>query len=76
MAFIDIASSKNWDKIVNEYVKGLKQFKEEQLESKTLGLANVRENERTFQPIVKATQESTQAILASINPTLKAVDKI
>ena len=62
MAFIDIASSKNRDKIVDEYVKGLKQFREEQLENKTLGLARVRENERTFQPIVKATQESTRAI--------------
>ena len=69
MAFIDIASSKNRDKIVDEYVKGLKQFKEEQLESKTLGLARVRENERTFQPIVKATQESTRAITSLLQKT-------
>lgn len=62
MAFIDIASSQNRDKIVNEYVEKLKHFKEEQIENKTQGLARVRENEQTFQPIVKATQESAKAI--------------
>ena len=62
MAFIDIASSQNRDKIVSEYVEKLKHLKEEQIENKMQGLARIRENEQTFQPIVKATQESAKAI--------------
>lgn len=62
MAFIDIPSSKERDRIVADYVETLKNYKEDQIQTKTLGLEKKKANEQTFQPIVKATQDSTKAI--------------
>ena len=78
MSFIDIKDPTKRDEIVADYVATIHRVQQRNEDEKSIGLAKRAELERTFNPIVKATQESTKSIKESLNPIheeLKTVSK-
>ena len=68
MSFIDIKDPKNRDQIVADYVATIRRVQQRNEDEKSAGLARQVELERTFKPIVKATEKSTRAITEHLNP--------
>ena len=78
MSFIDIKDPTKRDEIVADYVATIHRVQQRNEDEKSVGLAKRAELERTFNPIVKATQQSTKSIKESLNPIheeLKTVSK-
>ena len=62
MAFIDIKDPKRRDQIVADYVATIHRVQRRNEDEKSKGLARQAELEKTFSPIVKATEKSTEEI--------------
>ena len=78
MSFIDIEDPKKRDQIVADYVATIHRVQQRSEDEKTVGLAKQAELKRTFNPIVKATEQSTKSIKESLEPIhdeLKAVSE-
>ena len=68
MSFIDIKDPTKRDQIVADYVATIRRVQQRNEDEKSIGLAKKAELERTFNPIVKATEKSTKAITEHLNP--------
>ena len=68
MSFIDIKDPAKRDQIVADYVATIRRVQQRNEDEKSAGLAKQAELERTFNPVVKATQETTRAITEHLNP--------
>ena len=68
MSFIDIRYPKKRDQIVADYVATIKRVQQRSEDEKTVGLAKQVELESTFNPVIKATEQSTRSIQESLNP--------
>ena len=68
MSFIDIEDPEKRDRIVADYVATIRRIQQRNEDEKTVGLTRQAELERTFNPIVKATEKSTRAITQTLNP--------
>lgn len=62
MAFIDIKDPKKRDAIVADYLSTIKHVQQQNEDERTVGLQKDVELEKTFKPIIKATEKSTAAI--------------
>ena len=61
MDFLEM-DRKERDKIVNDYVATLHQLQKQNEDEKTFGLQHRKELERTFNPIIEATKQSTDTL--------------
>ena len=68
MSFIDIEDPEKRDRIVADYVATIRRVQQRSEDEKSVGLAKRAELERTFNPIIKATEQSTKAITQSLDP--------
>ena len=68
MSFIDIKDPKKRDRVVADYVATIHRVQQRSEDEKTVGLAKQAELERTFNPVVKATEQSTRSIKESLEP--------
>ena len=68
MSFIDIKDPKNRDRIFADYVATIHCVQQRNEDEKSADLAKQVELERTFNPIVKATEKTTRAITEHLNP--------
>ena len=66
MAFIDIKDPKKREEIVQDYIKNLKEIHERVENEKVKGLTQRREIAKVFQPIVQATEKSSEKISSEI----------
>ena len=66
MAFIDIKDPKQRDKIVADYLSTIKHIQQQNEDEKVTGLARQVDLEKTFNPVIKATEMSTKAITKEI----------
>ena len=62
MAFIDITDPKKRDAIVADYLSTIKHVQQQNEDERTVGLQKNIELEKTFKPIIVATEKSTAAI--------------
>ena len=62
MAFIDIKDPKKRDAIVADYLSTIKHVQQQNEDDRTVGLQKNIELEKTFKPIIKATEKSTATI--------------
>ena len=62
MSFINIKDPKKRVQIVADYVATIRRIQERNEDEKSTGLAKQAELEHTFQPIIQATEKSTEAI--------------
>ena len=72
MSFLDITDANKRDQIVADYVRTIHNIRDRNEQDKSQGLERKLELEQTFQPVVKATEKSTEEItkhLASLQPT-------
>ena len=70
MAFIDIKDPTKREEIVKDYIKNLREIHEKVENEKVQGLAQSREIAKVFQPVVQATEKSSDQITNEIK-TLK-----
>ena len=68
MSFIDIDDPKKRDQIVADYVATIHRVQQRSEDEKTVGLAKQAELERTFNPIVKASEQWSKSIKESLEP--------
>ena len=66
MAFIDIKDPKERDRFVADYLLTIKNIQQQSEDEKTLGLKRQIDLEKTFNPVIKATEMSTKAITKEI----------
>ena len=66
MAFIDIKDPKQRDKIIADYLSTIKHVQQQNEDEKAIGLARQVDLEKTFNPVIKATEMSTKAITIEI----------
>ena len=66
MAFIDIKDPKQRDKIVADYLSTIKNIQRQNEDEKVIGLTRQVDLEKTFNPVIKATEMSTKAITKEI----------
>ena len=62
MSFINIEDPKKRDQIVADYIATIKRVQQRSEDEKTVGLDKQAQLERTFNPILKATEQSTRSI--------------
>ena len=62
MAFIDIKAPKQRDNIVADYLSTIKHIQQQNEDEKVIGLTRQVDLEKTFNPVIKATEMSTKAI--------------
>ena len=77
MDFLEM-DRKERDKIVNDYVATLHQLQKQNEDEKTFGLQKRETLERTFNPIIEATEKSTDIIKKHLQPIeteLKTINK-
>ena len=67
MSFIDIKDPKKRDEIVADYLATVRRVQQRNEDEKALGLVRQAELEKTFNPIVKATEKSTEAITKALH---------
>ena len=75
MAFIDIKDPKNRDRIVQDYINTKKEFQQKSENDKAEGLQQQIQLEKTYTPLIKATQESTKKITTEIKNTRANVEQ-
>ena len=68
MSFIDIRDPKKRDQIVADYMATIRRVQQRNEDDKSAGLAKQAELENTFNPIVKATEKSTEIITKQLEP--------
>ena len=66
MAFIDIKDPKERDRFVADYISTIKNIQQQSEDEKALGLKRQIDLEKTFNPVIKATEMSTKAITKEI----------
>ena len=66
MSFIDIKDPKERDRIVADYFSTIKHVQKRNEDERAVGLLKQADLETTFNPIIKATEESTKAITKEI----------
>ena len=66
MAFIDIKDPKERDRFVADYISTIKNIQQQSEDEKALGLKRQIDLEKTFNPVIKATEMSTKAITEEI----------
>ena len=66
MAFIDIKDPKERDRFVADYLSTVKTIQQRNEDEKALGLKRQIDLEKTFNPVIKATEMSTKAITKEI----------
>ena len=71
MAFIDIKDPKKRDQIVADYLSTIKQIQQRNEDEKAVGFAREAELEKTFKPIVQATEKASEAITKELKPLQK-----
>ena len=75
MAFIDIEDPKRRDEIVAEYVATIRNVQQRNEDEKAVGLAKQETIEKTFNPIVKSTEKSTEAIVKGLKKINEQIEK-
>ena len=81
MAFIDIKDPKERDRFVADYISTVKNIQQRNEDERALGLKRQIDLEKTFNPVIKATEMSTKAITNEIKnikpprPTLSVPKK-
>jgi len=68
MSFINIEDPKKRDQIVADYLATIKRVQQRSEDEKTVGLDKQAQLERTFNPVIKATKQSTRSIKESLDP--------
>ena len=66
MAFVDIKDPKERDRFVADYISTIKNIQQQSEDEKALGLKRQIDLEKTFNPVIKATEMSTKAITNEI----------
>ena len=66
MTFIDIKDPKERDRFVADYISTIKNIQQQSEDEKALGLKRQIDLEKTFNPVIKATEMSTKAITEEI----------
>ena len=66
MTFIDIKDPKERDRFVADYISTIKNIQQQSEDEKSLGLKRQIDLEKTFNPVIKATEMSTKAITEEI----------
>ena len=66
MTFVDIKDPKERDRFVADYISTIKNIQQQSEDEKALGLKRQIDLEKTFNPIIKATEMSTKAITNEI----------
>ena len=66
MSFIDIKDPKERDRFVADYISTIKHIQQQSEDERALGLKRQIELEKTFNPVIKATEMSTKAITKEI----------
>ena len=66
MAFIDIKDPKKRDAIVADYLSTIKRVQQQNEYERAIGLTKQVELEKTFKPIIEATEKSTAAITNTV----------
>ena len=62
MSFLDIKDPSKRDQIVEEFLATKKRLQKRDLDQKTQELTKIQEFQQTFQPIIEAAKETTEAI--------------
>ena len=66
MAFIDIQDPTKREQIVQDYIKNIKEIRQRKENQKVRGIAQRRDIEKVFQPVVQATEKSATQITSEI----------
>ena len=66
MAFIDIQDPTKREQIVQDYIKNIKEIRQRKENQKVRGIAQRRDIEKVFQPVVQATEKSASQITSEI----------
>ena len=66
MTFVDIKDPKERDRFVADYISTIKNIQQQSEDEKALGLKRQIDLEKTFNPVIKATEMSTKAITNEI----------
>ena len=75
MAFIDIKDPQKRDRIVQDYINSKKEFQQKSENNKAEGLQQQIELEKTYTPLIKATQESAKKITTEIKNSRANVEQ-
>jgi len=68
MSFLDIPNGKTRDAVVADYLATKKRIKDRNLNEKAKDLGRQRELVELFEPVIKSTEKSTEAITKEITP--------
>ena len=68
MSFINIEDPKKRDQIVADYLATIKRVQQRSEDENTVGLDKQTQLECTFNPVIKATKQSTRSIKESLDP--------
>ena len=71
MSFIDIKDPSKRDKIVKDYISTIHRIQKRNENQKALGLEQRADLEQTFDPIIKATEKSTEEIVKKLEEPKK-----
>ena len=66
MAFIDIQDPTKREQIVQDYIKNIEEIRQRKENQKVRGIAQRRDIEKVFQPVVQATEKSASQITSEI----------
>ena len=66
MAFIDIQGPVKREQIVQDYIKNIKEIRQRKENQKVQGIAQRRDIEKVFQPVVQATEKTASQITSEI----------
>ena len=66
MAFIDIQDPTKREQIVQDYIKNIEEIRQRKENQKVWGIAQRRDIEKVFQPVVQATEKSASQITSEI----------
>ena len=75
MAFIDIKDPQKRDRIVQDYINSKKEFQQKSENNKAEGLQQQIELEKTYTPLIKATEESAKKITTEIKNSRANVEQ-
>lgn len=76
MSFIDIKDPKKRDQIVADYVATIRNIQQRNENEKTLGQFQQQQLEKTFEPIIKAGEKSTEQIIKKIEPLQNELETV
>ena len=75
MAFIDIKDPRKRDEVVADYLSTIKHVQQRNENDRATGFAKQVELENTFQPVIRATEKSTEAITKELKPLREKINE-